>query len=274
MKHDELGQHQDTQNHQNPDDGPDSDDKFRANIVFLSFFGTGVILFACWAGLKDKPEYFWQVFITGTLSYLIFLAMFVQARVSKQQRKAMQDGLEQTKLLTEAAKTANAFTESSFYLAERAYLAIPNLHPTTTFGPDIKPTFGFIIENGGRTPAFYVSAVLYTAINETTDPVDWRRSPLAFFTTEFLMPSVSTERITMDSFHTLDEEQFEEMKIGRLFYFVKVRLEYWDIGKDGEKRWSDYIFNIHPIKGGVKIALSSNVLPNRKKTNSEDKDSH
>ncbi len=233
------------------------------NAVSAAFLGILVIYGACTFIPKDKGDQFWNVFLIGSVTWMICVTAWVQIYINKRQWQAMKDGLQETRTLIEQGRENLDFTKSSFYLAERAYVSVRGLMPTITMAANACPRFGYVLENGGRTPAFNVSVPVYTAISNTTEPVEWRRAPDSFFGTDFLMPNKPTERIEADGFFSLTDEQFEEWIKSKLIYYVKVDLSYWDISHN--KVFTPYIFYIHPLRGGVLQLMPPGLVPDREK---------
>jgi hypothetical protein len=113
----------------------------RVRVFGWSLIGTLVIFWLCsYITIEDQ---FWNVFVIGTITWLILVTAWVQLGVTQKQWVSMQEGLE--------------LTRDIFTVSERAYLSIDDVNiPGETFSYELSNTFVFDITNGGRTPAFNV----------------------------------------------------------------------------------------------------------------------
>ncbi len=212
--------------------------------------------------------------IPGILGVLTLAVIAIQVWINQRQWQAMQTGLTQTHQLVEQGRGALDFTKSSFYRAERAYLAIRNVHPTyyevggrdaRLLRADADPQFAFEIVNGGRTPAFDVTAVVYSAFSsEPPENVsEWTRS-MEMFSQDFIMSNEPAEfTSTGNAQPNADMNDVWDWSMAGKFYYVKIALKYWDIGEEPQPRKATYVFNYHIAKGGVIASLDTDTMPHR-----------
>ncbi|HEV7643508.1 MAG TPA: hypothetical protein VGO50_06130 [Pyrinomonadaceae bacterium] len=184
--------------------------------------------------------------------------------VMKSQAKTMRDSWEQ-------GEKSRTFIESSFYIAERAYLAVENVKnignhnigELLSAGND--PIISFEIVNGGRTPAFEVTAIVETAMTEaaTPKPSDWKqgRRPTA---ADFIMPGKNHFGKTEGNFIPTNELH-HSWKCSIANYFIRVKIEYWDIG-GVNKCHITYVFTLHPEQGAAFNSFDTDTMPHRSRS--------
>lgn len=122
------------------------------NMVGSAAIGLCVLYGLC-SGLQK--EIFWQVFIGASVNWFILLAMFFQASITQKQWVAMQNALTASFRQAEAAEEQLKLTEDTFYMGQRAYVAITNMQLEAGLLMNNHPN-PFVVKgkNGGQTPAF------------------------------------------------------------------------------------------------------------------------
>lgn len=186
-----------------------------------------------------------------------------------------------------ASEKSSQFTETSFYLAEKAYLSVRGVRPSYNFsGPvhelveNYDPEFGFEIVNGGRTPAFEVTGVVYTAISdkEHVQVTEWTRSlhPLGFdfvmpgsgvwfFSKGNVMPPAGYNNIWSMLSPPGDPDEIWDFE--KRFYYIKIILNYFDIGGPARPQTATYIFNFHREAEPELVLLDTTTFPHRTRVN-------
>lgn len=140
--------------------------QFLMRIIGWAIVGFLFLLWLCWH-IPDQKD-FWQALIGGSVSYLILLAMFFQARIYKRQSeimenqwKAMRDGLDKTDALLKQNR-------EFFEITERAYMGLKIIHLNSGVGVGVYPSALATFLNGGKTPAWNFSTRFRFLIS--TDP--------------------------------------------------------------------------------------------------------
>ncbi len=193
------------------------------SIRFRAICAAGIGVGAIFWGASNIPEQngdqFWNVFIIGSVTWLILVTAWVQIDVNRRQWQAMQDGLKQTREM--------------FELTERPSLGLD--FPITVWPRDERDlTKGFdvkvVIRNFGRSPAVKGDALLVIGFplsaeipsNACPEPLrvdgDGGRSRL-------VIPAGGNAILRGD----LTEDEFTEIQQGTRTLLVWVSLEYWGV---------------------------------------------
>ena len=138
-------------------------------VVAASLIGVGLILWG--AGNVKTPDQFWNVFILGSVTWLILVAAWVQIGVYQRQWRVMRDGLEKTQMLIRQANRS----QQTFINTERAYLGIESISLISPLSPTEDPRVKIVILNAGRTPARSIQAQIQPLVIKGPHPMQLLR---------------------------------------------------------------------------------------------------
>lgn len=248
--------------------------------------GIGLIAFVLIAVAPFSGKPIIEFLVTAATALFVGFIALNQYYISKKQWFSMREGTDKTQSLLEqnvemvaamknqvdiakdALKHADEvleFNQSSFYRAERAYLSIRNVRPTIhkplergesapALIPHEDPKFAFEIVNGGRTPAFGVSAEVYTTIGKNWPRFsEWTKASSPF-STDFVMPS-EIAKFTSKGNERPDDDFDRVWSFKDLNYFVQIILSHWDIG-DHERAFKFFYIFRYDVGTGAVLVLS------------------
>ncbi|PYS99329.1 MAG: hypothetical protein DMF63_11965 [Acidobacteria bacterium] len=183
----------------------------------------GVILILWGASNIPNDDQFWNVFILGSVTWLILVTAWVQIGVTQKQWKAMRQQLRAMKTQTDRSA-----------IADRAYFGVTPGR-IENVGGELRVEFTFT--NGGKTPAWDFRAAANVAL-ETPVSFQWRNPPE--LQKSSYVPAATSKTATFNAG----------------FYEKAIWLEIiqgWPVQVDGECRFLDHTGDLQCVRFGFII---------------------
>ena len=223
-------------------------------IIFTSGLLLGLAAMAVALNQANKGSL--TFFTTAAINILVFIAIVIQAYIYKGQWIAMLNVVRQNERIIRTAqrqaRTAEKTLEQNaetFYIAERAYLALTNMSVgRIAIEAGQTPNICFKIKNGGRTPAFdvrltsdftsgiidddngvsliHTNAIVKEKIREFFDlhPVWTISSGLG----QYVLPGAYASGM-IPARDPLGSEFVTSWKQGTAFFYAVIKITYYDI---------------------------------------------
>lgn len=214
--------------------------KLVMQIVGSTAIGVWVIYGLCSYISPNQKEVYWTVLIAGILSYLILIAMFVQAHITHKQWKAMQ---EQARIMDDTLTEMRLSRE----LENAAFIGSSRMtfddHPLRA---NITQWFRMYLTNSGKTPAVNVRLASGMALMDE-GLGDFTPREL-IFTDEKVSRSIvppGEGGFTFD-FQIEPLSEIDVIRINReeIFLYAQAKIEYDDIF--GKPHWTTICVMFQP----------------------------
>lgn len=226
-------------------------------IFGASLVGILLILWGCSNIPDSAQDQFWNVFILGSVTWLILVTAWVQIGVSEKQWKSMQDGLTKTQeLLVQNERTIDAaqrqaavaekslvLSEGMYYEAQRAYVSVSSVQLEEL--PEMRVRLYTVLCNKGNTPAWDVTPLFRIGIGPL--PMDPNDAPFPEAHPEQVVAELpaNDECLIRGNAFSLPDYELEFIKSRQKAFILTIKITYRCIQGSVEEVVSHHLYDAH-----------------------------